>query len=77
VGFCPLYKTLGCGVLTGEVLSIFQLVILLKILAINGYMEVFNYGKKKNNEDFLINSFQDNETFKAPMTWTFELVTQN
>jgi hypothetical protein len=24
--------------------------------------------KKKNNEDFVINSFQDNETFKAPVT---------
>jgi hypothetical protein len=40
-------------------------------------MEVFNYGKKKNNEDFVINSFQDNETFKAPVTLTFELVIQN
>jgi hypothetical protein len=25
-------------------------------------------GKKKNNEDFVINSFQDNEIFKAPVT---------
>jgi hypothetical protein len=24
-------------------------------------MEVFCYGKKKNNEDFVINSFQDNQ----------------
>jgi hypothetical protein len=24
-------------------------------------MDVFNYGKKKNNGDFVINSFQDNE----------------
>jgi hypothetical protein len=32
------------------------------------YMEVFNYGKKENNEDFKINSFQENETFKAPVT---------
>jgi hypothetical protein len=30
------------------------LVILLEKLAINGYIEVFNYGKKKNNEDFAI-----------------------
>jgi hypothetical protein len=37
------------------------LAILLKKLAINGYMEVFNYGKKKNNDDFFINSFQDKE----------------
>jgi hypothetical protein len=29
---------------------------------------VFNYGKKKNNEDFVINSFQDNEIFKASVT---------
>jgi hypothetical protein len=36
-------------------------------------MEVFNYGKKKNNEDFVINSFQDNETYKALVT--FDLVT--
>jgi hypothetical protein len=25
------------------------------------YMEVFSYEKKKNNEDFVINNFQDNE----------------
>jgi hypothetical protein len=31
-------------------------------------MEVFNYGKKKYYEDFVINSFQDNETFTAPVT---------
>jgi hypothetical protein len=48
---------------------------LLEKLAINGYIEVFNYGKKKNNEDFAINSFQDNETFKAPVTLTFDIVT--
>jgi hypothetical protein len=40
-------------------------------------MEVFNSGKKKNNEDFVMNSFLDNDTFKAPVTLTFELVTQN
>jgi hypothetical protein len=39
--------------------------------------QVFNYVKKKNIEDFVINSYQDNETFKAPVTLTFELVTQN
>jgi hypothetical protein len=32
--------------------------------------------KNKNNEDFVINSLQDNESFKAPVTLTFELVTQ-
>jgi hypothetical protein len=31
-------------------------------------MEVFNYGNKRNNEDFVINSFQDNEAFMAPVT---------
>jgi hypothetical protein len=41
---------------------------LLKELTIHGYMEVFNYGKKKNNEDVVINTFQDNETLKAPVT---------
>jgi hypothetical protein len=50
------------------------LVILLEKLAINGYIEVFNNGKKKNNEDFAMNTFQDNETFNAPMTLTFDLV---
>jgi hypothetical protein len=30
---------------------------------------------EKNNEDFVINSFQDDETFKAPVTLTFEQVT--
>jgi hypothetical protein len=33
--------------------------------------------KKKNNEDFVINCFQDNDTFKAPVTQTFELVTKS
>jgi hypothetical protein len=47
---------------------------LLDKLAINGYIEVFNYGKKKNSEDFAMNTFQDNETFKAPVTLTFNLV---
>jgi hypothetical protein len=31
--------------------------------------------KKKNNKDFAMNSFQDNETCKAPVTLTFDLVT--
>jgi hypothetical protein len=39
-------------------------------LLVNGYIEVYNYTKKKNNEDFAINSFQDNETYKAPLTLT-------
>jgi hypothetical protein len=34
--------------------SLTLLVILLQKLAINGYMEVFSYGKKNNNEDFVI-----------------------
>jgi hypothetical protein len=50
------------------------MVILLERLAINWYIEVFSYGKKTNNEDFAINSFQDNEIFKAPVTLTFDLV---
>jgi hypothetical protein len=42
----------------------------LKKLAINGYIEVSNYGEKKN-EDFVIKSFEDNETFRPlwPRPW--------
>jgi hypothetical protein len=42
-----------------------------KIIDINWNTEEFTYGKKKNkknNEDFVISSFQDNETFKAHVT---------
>jgi hypothetical protein len=42
-------------------------------------MEVFSYGKKKNNEDFLI-VFKimsgNHSDIKAPVTLTFELVTK-